>query len=55
VARFRKPLLRPDHDEFARMIDPALVDGDHTAALIGELLDAPGAEDHAGCRCCGWM
>jgi asparagine synthase (glutamine-hydrolysing) len=26
------------------MIAPALVDGDHTGALIGELLDAPGAD-----------
>ncbi|WP_018952574.1 N-acetylglutaminylglutamine amidotransferase [Thioalkalivibrio sulfidiphilus] len=44
VERFRKHYFDRDHEEFARMIDPALVDGDHTAALIGELLDAPGAD-----------
>ncbi|OOG21986.1 asparagine synthase (glutamine-hydrolyzing) [Thioalkalivibrio denitrificans] len=44
VERFRKHYFDRDHDEYARMIDPALVDGDHTAALIEELLDAPGAD-----------
>jgi len=44
VERFRRHYFDRDHDEFARMIDPALVDGDHTGALIGELLDAPGAD-----------
>jgi asparagine synthase (glutamine-hydrolysing) len=44
VERFRRHYFDRDHDEYARMIDPALVDGDHTAALIGELLDAPGTD-----------
>jgi asparagine synthase (glutamine-hydrolysing) len=44
VERFRKHYFDRDHEEYARMIDPALVDGDHTAALLTELLDAPGAD-----------
>jgi asparagine synthase (glutamine-hydrolysing) len=44
VDRFRRHYFDRDHEEYARMIDPGLVDGDHTAALIAELLDAPGAD-----------
>jgi asparagine synthase (glutamine-hydrolysing) len=44
VERFRRHYFDRDHDEYARMIEPSLVEGDHTAVLIGELLDAPGAD-----------
>jgi asparagine synthase (glutamine-hydrolysing) len=51
VERFRPHYFDRDHEEYARMIDPALVEGDHTAALLGGTAGRPMGADSFIDRC----
>ena len=42
--RFRRHYFDRDDDELQRMVGPAYRGADHTAAFVGERLDAPGAD-----------
>jgi asparagine synthase (glutamine-hydrolysing) len=45
LERFRKHYFDRDHDEMLRMLDPVFHGADHTAALIGDLLAEPQADE----------
>ncbi|MEY6433925.1 N-acetylglutaminylglutamine amidotransferase [Thioalkalicoccus limnaeus] len=45
LERFRRHYFDRDHDEYRRLIDPALAGDDHSSALIAERLAEPGADE----------
>ena len=45
LERFRKHYFDRDHDEYLRMVADAYGGADHTGALIGGLLEEPGADE----------
>jgi asparagine synthase (glutamine-hydrolysing) len=45
LERFRRHYFDRDHDEMLRMLDPVFHGADHTAALIGDLLAEPEADE----------